>query len=272
MGFAGIDFLGHRVEDGRIFPLKSKIEVLIKYSRPSTIRQLKAFLGLVSYYRRFIKNCSAIASPLHRCLERDNINSWDEECQQAFDFLRNCLTIEIDDMDKFSSNPDFKNGILLIPDLKKPFRLETDASEFGAGAVLSQKLQKFHRPVAYWSKHFKRERKMSTPEKELAALVFALEHFQKYLLGAKFTVLTDHQPLTWLKNLLNPAPCLTRWLIRIRVFDFDIEFREGKANGNADALSRWLLEKDVDETEKVDEDSHLHDFVVNAITLQPNVH
>ena len=102
--------------------------------------------------------------------------------------------------------------------------------------------------------------------------VFPLEHFQQYLLGAKFTVLTDHKPLTWLKNLLNPAPHLARWLIRIRVFDYDIEYREEKANGNAGALSRWLLEKDADELEKVDGDSPLHDFVVNAITLQPKVY
>ncbi|CAF1089458.1 unnamed protein product, partial [Brachionus calyciflorus] len=118
------------------------------------------------------------------------------------------------------------------------------------------------RPVAYWSKRFTRaQRKYSAAERELLAIVMAIEHFKSYLFGK---VVTDHKPFIWFKNLKDPAPRLPRWLIELRLYEFDIEYRQGHENGNADALSRWLLEEEESETE-TDPDPG---FLVNKVILQ----
>ncbi|CAF0891498.1 unnamed protein product [Brachionus calyciflorus] len=161
------------------------------------------------------------------------------EDAKTFDSLRTHLTIPTEEGNK---------GVLILPNFDEQFRLETDASYESAGAVLSQKYKGSWRPVAYWSKRFtKAQRNYSTSEKELLALVLAIEHFKQYLLGKKFIAVTDHKPLIWLKNLKNPSPKLTRWLCELRTYDFDVEYREGHKNGNADALSRWLLTEENDE-------------------------
>ena len=248
-----IEFLGNTISGGKIRPNKGKIEALMRYPRPMTLKQLFSFLGLASYYRKFIENFTKLAHALYECCEANKNNKrslmWTAECQKSFDTLRTCLTDE--------------SKVLLIPDLAKPFKLFTDACEYGIGAVLSQEETKSKkwRPVSYFSKHLsKTERNYSTAERELLAIVRGVEHNRQFLYGTRFTVVTDHQPLQWLMSHKNPAARLARWIIRLEQYEFKIEYRKGSAHGNADAMSRWPL-KDADEEGEGD----FNDVHVNAV-------
>ena len=220
-----LEYLGHIVCGDGIAPSPDKAETLFRYKRPINMKQVQSFLGLASYYRRFIKDFAKIASPLHKLTEKKNIFIWNDQCEDAFNNLRSALS---------------SDRVLAYPDFDKTFKLETDASNCGLGAVLSQQHEKTWRPIAFWSKHLNQsERNYSTIEREAYAIVLAVEHFRPFLYGKRFLVSTDHQPLKWLISLKNPSPRLARWVLRLRNFDFDIEYKAGLLNGNADALSRW---------------------------------
>ena len=221
--------LGHVISSGSIKPDKSKCEALFQSKRPKTLTQLQSFLGLAQYYRKFIENFAKIAAPLYNLTTKEETSNknelnWNDECETAYNTLRNYLT---------------RDKILMLPDLKKKFVLETEACNTGVGAVLSQELNGTFRPIAYFSKPLnKAQRNYSTTEKELLAIVLAVEHFHQYLYGQEFDVVTDHQPLSWLLSCKTPNSRLARWLIRINNYTFRIVYRSGKIHSNADALSR----------------------------------
>lgn len=181
---AEVKYLGHILTTNGLMPQKDKIEAIASYKTPKTVKQLQSFLGLASYYRKFIKDFSKIASPLFRSTEKGKKFIWNQEQQQAFDLLKTTLT---------------GDSILIYPNFSEIFRLETDASDIGLGSVLSQKRDGNWRPIAYWSRHLsRREQRFSTTEKEALAILDSIEHFKVYLYGQEFIVLTDHQPLKWL--------------------------------------------------------------------------
>ena len=245
-----IEFLGHLISNGQLRPTKSKVEALFRYIRPKTHKQLVSFLGLASYYRKFIKDFVKIAEPLHACSLLKKKPVWTENCELAFNTLRTYLT----ESDK----------VLMLPRLDQVFKVFCDACDYGIGAVLSQEFvinSNDWRPIAYFSKHLsKAERNYSTGEKELLSIVWATENWKKFLYGVEFIVVTDHQPLQWLKTVKNPSSRLARWITRLDCFEFRIEYRKGSANGNADALSRWPL-KDEDEEGEND----FQDLIINNI-------
>ena len=200
-----IEFLGHNISNGRITPTKSKIEALFRYPQPVTLKQLFSFLGLASYYRKFIENFTKLAHALYECCMENKLNKhrlkhWTPECQEAFDSLRTYLT----DTDK----------VLMLPDLNKAFKLFTDACDYGIGAVLTQEDETNQwRPCSYFSKHLSRtERKYSVSERELLSIVRAVEFHKQYLLCNPnvCTIVTDHQPLTWIMTNKNPSARLCR--------------------------------------------------------------
>ena len=256
-----ITFLGHVISNGSIKPDQSKCEALYKYKRPQTLTQLQSFLGLAQYYRKFIENFAKIAAPLYRLTTKEEAANkkelnWDEACEIAYTTLRNYLT---------------RDKILMLPDLKKKFVLETDVSNTGVGAVLSQEKDGVLRPIAYYSKPLnKAQRNYSTTEKELLAIVLAIEHFHQYLYGQLFDVVTDHQPLSWLMSCKTPNSRLARWLIRINNYNFRIVYRSGKIHTNADALSRWNLPEDEDKSDDDQEEtSQIINFIADQIKTEP---
>jgi hypothetical protein len=217
------------------------------------VKQVQAFLGLVSYYRKFIKNCSSIASPLIKLTEKKAIFNWTENCEQSFQTLKNFLVSE---------------NVLALPDFSKEFVVEADASQIGVGAVLSQKIDRHYRPIAYFSKHLnKTEQNYSTSERELLAIVLAVEHFKEYLYGREFKILSDHEPLKFLATTDAPHPRLARLQKRLSVYTHSIEYRAGKNHGNADSLSRMVDESlhENDTTLQADE------VVINVINFKPKV-
>ena len=197
------------------------------YPVPKTKKQVRGFLGLTGYYRKFIPNYAEKAAPLTDLTKKalpDKVN-WKEDCERSFKTLKAALC---------------QQPILKSPNFDKKFILQTDASDIGVGAVLSQ-LDDGGRdcPLSYFSrKLLPREQKYSTVEKECLAIKLAVEHFKVYLLGKPFTIHTDHRSLTWLNRLKDKNGRLTRWSLALQPYVFDVIHKAGAMNGNADALSR----------------------------------
>ena len=238
-----IEFLGHEVSNGTIAPNQKKVMDLFKYTTPLNAKQIHSFIGLGTYYKKFIKNFSAIVKPLIDALKQKTI-LWTVECENAVNTIRTHLT---------------NQPILILPDITQPFRVETDASGYGVGAVLTQEREIDWLPVAYFSKGLTlAQQRYCTAERELLAIVLAIEYFQYYLYGEKFVVITDHKPLKHLLKSKDPASRLIRWRWRLSRFDFTIQYREGTKNGNADALSRLP-------TELISEESSSDSYVINVV-------
>ncbi|GBN43724.1 Retrovirus-related Pol polyprotein from transposon 297 [Araneus ventricosus] len=201
-----------------------KTKAVVDWPRPETVHYLRSFLGLCTYYRRFVRNFSAIARPLHKLTEaRSNFN-WTEECEKSFNSLKQAL---------------ITSPVLTYPRTDKEFILDTDASNEGIGAVLSQKIGNNECIIAYLSKSLgKPERNYCATRKELLAIAKSIEHFHHYLYGRKFLLRTDHASLRWLLNFREPEGQIARWIQRLQEYDFEIQHRKGTSHGNADALSR----------------------------------
>lgn len=192
------------------------------YPSPKDAKQLKQFLSLSNYYRRFVKEYAALAEPLLR--GKPSSFTWDTNCQQAFEALKTRLV----------SPP-----ILALPNFSEPFILYTDASSIAIGGILGQLQNGGERVVAYWSRQLKSaERNYSTIERESLAAVSAIKEFYPYLYGRSFTLVTDHNPLTSLKNLHDFGGRLTRWSLFLQQFNFTFMYKRGSAHTNADCLSR----------------------------------
>lgn len=219
------NFLGHVVTNEGIKPNPEKIICVQKFPLPKNQKEIKQFLGLAGYYRKFVKDYSKIARPMTKYLKKDMVmNIRDTE------YIESCETLK-----KLLTNP----PILIYPDFNKKFTLQTDASNYALGAVLSQD----GHPVSYASRTLNgSEQNYSTIEKELLAIVWATKHFRPYLFGRKFLIETDHRPLAWLFSIKEPNSKLVRWRLRLQEYDYEIKYKKGVLNGNADALSRIEIE------------------------------
>ena len=197
-----LEFLGHMVSEDGLSPDPAKVDKVQNFPVPTTVKTLRGFLGLASYYRRFIQGFSQHAAPLYQLLRKNVVFSWQEPQQQAFQYLKNKLT----------SAP-----VLACPDFDREFIVHTDASTVGLGAVLSQKDERgLEHAVAYASRSLnKAERNYTTTEQECLAVVWAVKQFRVYLHGKGFEVVTDHAALKWLLNHCTPRGRLTRWIVQL---------------------------------------------------------
>lgn len=219
-----VAYLGHIISENGVKPCPKKIEAVKNFPVPRCKKDVKSFLGLVGYYRRFIKNMARIAKPLTVVTKEHRTFFWGQEQQKSFERLRDLICTE---------------PILQFPDFSRPFVVTTDASNFAIGAVLSQGVIGSDRPIAYASRTLSpAECNLSTTEKEMLAIIWAVEYFRPYLYGNNFTLVTDHKPLTWLYNVKKPHSKLIRWRLKLSEYQFDIVYKPGRINSNADALSR----------------------------------
>lgn len=219
-----VAYLGHIISDQGVKPNPEKVRVVKEFPVPKSCKDIKSFLGLAGYYRRFIPNFSKITKPLTSLLKKDVPFLWNEEQQNAFDKCKDILTTI---------------PLLQYPDFSKDFVLTTDASIHAIGAILSQGEIGKDLPIAYASRTLnKAESNYSTIERELLAIVWAVKHFRPYLFGRKFKIVTDHKPLTWLFSIKDPGSRLVRWRLKLEEYDYEIVYKAGKINTNADALSR----------------------------------
>jgi len=219
-----VSFLGHRIGGEGIGTMQEKVQAVADWPTPTNQKQLKSFLGLASYYRRFVRGFACTAAPLFQLLQKDSNFAWTEQCQTAFSSLRQAL---------------IEAPVLAPADPSLPFTLDTDASGSGVGGVLSQARPEGERVVGYFSRAFsKAERRYCVTRRELLAVVLSIRHFKYYLCGQTFTVRTDHSALQWLMTFKEPEGQVARWLEQLQAFDFIVEHRAGTRHTNADALSR----------------------------------
>jgi transposase InsO family protein len=219
-----VNYLGHVITPNGVKPNPDKIHAVKNYPIPKNQKQIKSFLGLLGYYRKFIKDFAKITKPLTQCLKKDSKVEHTNEFVDCFNLCKNLL---------------INDPILQYPDFEKPFNLTCDSSNYAMGAILSQGPIGSDLPVAYASRTLnEHEINYSVIEKELLSIVWSTKFFRPYLYGRKFKILSDHKPLQWLFSLKEPNSKLVRWRLRLEEFDYDIIYKNGKLNTNADALSR----------------------------------
>lgn len=219
-----VQFLGFTVTPDGIQPNNDKIDSVLKLAAPKSKKEVQEFLGFVNFYRDFCPGMAEKAACLYDLVKKDVEFQWQGEHESAFRSIIDMLT----------SPP-----LLAIPDMQSPFFVSTDASSKAVGVVLFQKQGGAEQPVAYASRVLKdSERKYSVIEKELLAIIFGLKRFRYYLLGRKFTLYTDHNPLQHISSLKDSYGRIGRWTMYLQDYQFDVVYRPGRSNGNADALSR----------------------------------
>ena len=231
-----VEYLGHIVSNEGIKPDPKKQLAIDQFPVPKNVDQVRSFLGLAGYYRKFVKNYADKAHSLTQLTRKDIEWKWGSEQQKAFQLLKDGLT----------SPP-----ILSYPDFSLDFAIHTDASGYGVGSVLAQmqkdKGKEKEVVIAYASQHLNSSQaNWSTVEKEAYAIVHAVKTFYPYLYGRRFQVLTDHRPLQWLMSIKEPTGRLARWALFLQEFDIEIVYRAGKLNQNADCLSRIPID-DIDQ-------------------------
>lgn len=218
-----VEFLGHVVTRDGIKPNPNKIKAIKDWPIPKNQKELRGFLGIMGYYRRFIRDFAKIVKPLTIQLKKDQQITHTPDFVDTINKCKNILS---------------SSDILSYPDFSQNFILTTDASNYCLGAVLSQKIKNVERPIAFASRTLqKNEINYSTTEKEMLAIIWATKYFRPYLYGRRFLLITDHQPLIYLNS--NPQNAkLIRWRLVLNDFEFDIEYKKGVQNVVADSLSR----------------------------------
>lgn len=219
-----ITFLGYEVNGDGIKPTPKKIEAIKQFPIPKTVHQLRQFLGLVNYFRKFIKDCAILSSPLTKLLKKGQKWQWSDEQDRTVNLLKKALTCD---------------STLAVFDPKKETILYTDASREGVAGILVQVHQHGERPVHYYSRQTTNEEKRyHSFELELLAIVASLQKFRLYLLGCKFKLVTDCNAVRYSLTKKEVLPRIARWVLLTQEFDYEICHRPGAKMQHVDALSR----------------------------------
>ena len=196
------------------------MRAILEWKTPTNVKEVQSFLGLAGYYRRFIEGFSKISRPLTQLLKKDKIFEWTDKCEKGFQELKNKLTTA---------------PVLVLPDMEKGFQIYCDASRQGLGCVLMQE----GKVVSYASRQLRpHEENYPTDDLELAAVVHALKIWRHYLMGNKCEVFSDHKSLKYIFTQPDLNLRQRRWLELIKDYEIDVQYKPGKANVVADALSR----------------------------------
>ena len=225
-----IEYLGHQIDKDRLHPTDEKVTCIKQAPTPSTITELKAFMGLLNYYGKFIPNLATVLAPLYRLLQKDTKWNWGRDQQEAFKCAKELLQ---------------SSTLLVHYDPKRQLVLTCDASPFGVGAVLAHVMDDgSERPVGYASRSLSQaEKGYSQLDKEALAIVFGVTKFNSYLYGRPFTIYSDHKPLMYLFGEHKGIPTMAsarvlRWAVTLSAYQYSIRYKPGSEVCHADALSR----------------------------------
>ena len=232
-GVSQVTYLGHMINSEGLHPLSEKVEAIDSAPAPTNITELRSFLGMLQFYSSFLPNLSTMVTPLNALLRHGVPFKWMEEQQRAFNEAKKCLT---------------STTVLVHFDNRLDVVLSCDASPTGVGAVLAHRMSDgSERPIAYVSRSLSdTERRYAQLDKEALAIVFGVKRFHQYLYGREFKIYTDHKPLLGLLNSTKAIPAMSssrmqRWSLTLAAYDYQLDFRAGIKNSNADALSRLPL-------------------------------
>ena len=221
---AEVEYLGHTVGLGKVAPRLAKVEAILQFPRPADRKQLRSFLGIAGYYRKFLPHYAHIAACLTNMLRKGTKFIWSEDAEKAF----------VDIKSRLASRP-----ILRPPDFTQPFAIAVDASAVAIGANLLQVVDGIEHPICYFSKRLnKHQQNYATIEKEAFALILAVRTFSVYFGSHPVTVYTDHSPLQFLKSMANYNQKLLRWSLELQQYNLEIVHRPGRQNLIPDILSR----------------------------------
>ena len=219
-----VSYLGHRVTEEGLLPDPSLLAAIRDIPPPTTATEVRSFLGLAGYYRRYVKGFAAIAAPLFALTRKEALFHWSEDCQAAFDQLKTRLTT---------------SPITAFPDFSQAFRLYTDASTAGLGAILAQVREGKERIICCASRALnKAEKSYPATKLECLAIVWAVAKFCPYLMAMPFEVYTDHYALQWLKTMRTGSALLHCWSAALEEYDFTVRHRPGKVQTHVDGPSR----------------------------------
>ena len=226
-------YLGQKINRQGIQPIEEKVRAITEAPAPKNVSEVRSYLGMINYYQRYLPNLSTILAPLHGLLEKGKSWKWTEEHQESFTKSKELLK---------------SSGLLVHYDSGKDLLLACDASPYGLGLVLSHRMaDNTERPIAFASRSLtSAEKNYSQLDKEALAIVFGVRKFHQYLYGRQFTILTDHKPL---ERVFNPdkttpqmaAARIQRWALILAAYTYNIQYKEGSQNANADAFSRLPL-------------------------------
>ncbi|RUS76781.1 hypothetical protein EGW08_015458 [Elysia chlorotica] len=250
-------FCGIKISSKGLHKTDDKVKAIQDAPVPSNKSQLRSFLGLVNYYHKWLKNVAQIAKPLYNLLQNNTPFNWSEDCQTSFGTIKSMVASEL---------------VLTHYDPSLPLKLATDASPYGLGAVISHVTEEGERPISFASRTLsKAEQGYSQLDKEALAIVWAVKKFFFYLCGRHFTLITDHQPLKYIFSPDKGIPAMSaarqqRYAVFLSGFNYSIEYRNSKANANADSLSRLPLPvSDTDSETNDDTDELYYQEVVESI-------
>ncbi|XP_075732178.1 uncharacterized protein K02A2.6 isoform X2 [Rhipicephalus microplus] len=227
-----VTYLGHRIDREGLHPTEKNLEAIAQAPRPQNVAELRSFLGMLTFYAKFLPNMSTLLSPLNKLLEKGTVWQWGRQQEAAFEKAKDSL---------------MQAQVLVQFDPLKELKLECDASPYGVGAALFHTSNGMPKPIGFRSRTLTAaEKNYSQLEREALALVFGVTKFRDYLLGRQFTLVTDHQPLLSLLQSDRPTPPLAaariqRWALYLGGYRYTLQYTPGKQLLNADALSRLPL-------------------------------
>lgn len=212
-------YLGHVISSKGVEADPSKIQAILEWPKPNTVKELRGFIGLTGYYRKFVPGFGKICQPLYNMTKKEGF-VWTTEAENAFQKLKNTM---------------ISSQVLALPNFALPFKLECDAYDNGIGAVLQQ----HGRPIAFTSRAIgPKNQSLSTCERELIAIVHAVKKRQSYLQGRHFIIKTDHYSLKYFLDQRANTTFQQKWVSKLTRFDYEIHFKERAENVVADALFR----------------------------------
>lgn len=259
-GVSQVQYLGFKIDASGVHPMEDKLKAIREMPMPSNKMELQSFLGLLAFYDRFLPNRASKAKDLYRLLEKDVKWKWEDQHSQAVLQLKRDIT---------------DTTRLTHFDERKQLVVSCDASPYGVGAVLSKSNDDgTEDPIIFTSRTLgKAERNYSQLDREGLAIMFAMDRFHQYIAGRHVTVTTDHQPLLGILGANSPVPAvlsprMRRWCVKLSAYDYDLVYRPGKDNQNADALSRLPLPETEDEPRPPGDVLMLEAFTEPPMTAQ----
>lgn len=253
-----LKYLGYTITGTGLSPDFSRMEPIVNFPTPKSVKDIRRFMGMAGWYRRFIGNFASLSAPITNLLKKSKRFTWTAEADESFANLKNALITA---------------PVLRNPNFDLPFTIQTDSSDNAVAGVLTQSENGLEYVVAYASQKLNAaQRNYMTCEKELFAVLFCIEKFRAYIEGVKFYVITDNAAVAWLQNFKDLSGRLARWSLKLQKYNFEISHRAGRLNSVADCLSRAFPVKEICSLDATDVEDSWYENLKEKLESEPANH